>query len=279
MNSLRLFASAAVACTVLLGPSAASATAQIGGVISTTFSEGGGTCNKTALVPLTTPQDTFALNLAAPCAAGSAGGTLRGDAATGAVGLKVDASGTGFVSSEVSLIERWTLTPPAGTAAGTFAIPVNLHIDGTVSAGATAVLRGPFLTYNMTLLDTNSALPGGRIDGIGSVTSTGIYSQTFSGPVNVRYFGPGSLLSTVEIDVQMTVAQLSTGTIDFYNTAFASLTLPPGWTAVTSSGLPVVAVPEPSTVLLMLLGVGALALRGRGASAFIKRTRQQPAPG
>lgn len=278
MNNLRLFPAAVVACTALLGHGAASATAQIGGVISTTFSEGGGTCNKTALVPLTTAQDTFALNLAAPCAAGSAGGTLKGDAATGAVGLTVNASGTGFVSSEVSLVERWTLTPPAGTAAGTFAIPVNLHVDGTVSAGATAVLRGPFLTYNMTLLDTNSALPGGRIDGIGSVTGTGIYSQTFSGPVNVRYFGPGSLLSTVEVSVQMTVAQLSTGTIDFYNTAFASLTLPSGWTAVTSSGLPVVAVPEPSSALLILVGAGALVLRGRSAGAFLKRRRQQATP-
>jgi hypothetical protein len=272
MTLLRSCASAAIASIALLVHGAVGATAQIGGVISTTFSEAGGACNQTALVPLTTAQDTFALNLAAPCAAGSAGGTLKGDAATGTVGLKVNAAGTGFVSSQVSLIERWTLTPPAGTAIGTYAIPISLHIDGTVTTGARAVLGGPFLTYNMTVLDIYSSLPGGRLDGIGAVTSTGPYSKTFSGPVNVRYFGPGSLVSTVEIDVQMSVAQLATGTIDFYNTAFAALTLPPGWTAVTSSGLPVVgAVPEPATVLMMVLGMVALALRGRMAGAFVRR--------
>lgn len=270
MNYLRSSAPVAFACAALLAHGAASATAQLGGVISTTFSEGG--CNKSALVPLTTEQDTFALNLAAPCAAGSAGGTLKGDAATGSVGLKVDAAGTGFVSSQVSLADQWILTPPPGTAAGTYAIPVSLHIDGTVSAGAIAVLGGQFLTYSMTVLDFNSF--SSRIDGIDAVTVTGPYSKTFGGPLNVRYFGPGSSVpSKLEISVQMSVPQLRAGTIDFYNTAFAALTLPTGWTAVTSSGLPVTAVPEPATSALILLGLGTLVLLGRGAGAGNRRAK------
>lgn len=260
MTEIRSHFALATACIGLLAGGAASATAQIGGVVSTSFAEAFGACNKSALVPLTTLQDNFTLDLTAPCAAGSAGGNLKAAASTGSAGLKVFAAGTGAVAAQVSLIDNWVLTPPPGTAAGNYMIPVHLQIDGTVSAGATTQ-RPAFLDYGLTLRDVHGgSLPLATFTAYGSVTASGAYSQSYDNVLGVRYFGPGGgLQTTVETTVQMSVGQLASGTIDFYNTAFASLALPAGWSAVTSSGLPVVsAVPEPATAVLMLYGVGVL---------------------
>lgn len=272
MTQIRPFGLATAAFAALLAPGAASATANIGGTIGASFSEALGACNRALQVSNGTLQDTFALNLSAPCAAGFAGGNLQGTAASGAVGLRTFAAGTGSAAAQVSLTDNWILTPPPGTVAGFYLIPVSLHIDGTVSPGATALL-GTFLSYSMSLRDINSGLPSSSFSVTGSVTGTGVYSQTFSSMLNVRYFGPGSLLTTEEISVQLSAQQVFNGTVDFYNTAVASLALPAGWTAVTSSGLAVTPVPEPTTAVLMLLGVAALV--GRQARQ-LGRARQAP---
>jgi hypothetical protein len=261
---LRALAVGGAICAGLLAGSAAHATGYIGGIISTSFAEAFGACNKSALIPLDTRQDSFALNLAAPCAAGSAGGDLKGSAASGSVGLKVFATGTGAVAAQVSLMDNWVLTPPAGTLAGDYLIPVHLHVDGTITAGATTQ-RPAFLDYGLTLRDIYGGLaPPAVFTAYGSVAGTGAYSKTFDSMLSVHYYGPGGgLKTTVETTAQMTVGQLEHGSVDFYSTAFASLDLPAGWTAVTSSGLPVVSVPEPGTAMLMLCGAAALLARRR----------------
>jgi len=266
-----LFALAA-GCAALVAGGAAHATAQIGGVISTSFAEAFGACNKSSLTPQNTFQDSFALNVTAPCAAGSAGGDLKGSAASGSIGLKVYATGTGAVAAQVALFDNWVLTPPAGTLAGNYLIPVHLHIDGTVSAGATTQ-RPSFLDYGLTLRDIyGSNLPPAIFTAYGSVTATGAYSKTFDSFLSVRYYGSGGgLQTTVETTMQMTVGELENGTVNFYNTAFASLDLPAGWTAVTSSGLPVVAVPEPGTAMLMLCGLAAVVARRVRSKSFPAR--------
>lgn len=261
MTQVRSFTFAATVCAALLAHGNVGATASIGGVISASFNEAFGACNQNVQVSNGTLQNNFALNLSAPCAAGSAGGSLVGTAASGSVGLKTFAAGTGSAAAQVSLIEIWTLTPPPGTAAGIYAIPVSLHLDGTVSAGTTSLL-GRFLDYSMSLRDTNSGLPSSLFGVTGSVINTGLYSQTFNSLLSVRYFGPGSLPTTEEISIVLTSQQIFGGSVDFYNTAFASLALPAGWTAATSSGLPVTQVPEPATAVLMLLGVAGVLRRG-----------------
>lgn len=264
MNRLRALSALVATCSGLVAGGAAHATGHIGGVISTSFAEALGSCNKSSLIPLDTLQDSFALNLTAPCAAGSAGGNLKGSAASGSVGLKVFATGTGAVAAQVSLMDNWVLTPPVGTLAGDYLIPVHLHVDGTITAGATSQ-RPSFLDYGLTLRDLYGGLaPPAIFTAYGSVAATGAYSKTFDSVLSVHYYGPGGgLKTTVETTVQMSVFQLEHGTVDFYNTAFAALDLPAGWTAVTSSGLPVVAVPEPGTAILMLCGAAALVARRR----------------
>jgi hypothetical protein len=250
----------ATACSSLMVCGAAGATARIGGGVSATFSEGLGACNKSTLVPLTTLQDSFNLNLTAPCAAGSVSGSLKASTATSSAGLWVSAAGTGSASAQVSLIDTYFLTPPAGTPVGTYLIPVSLHLDGSVTAGSTGS-SGSFLEYGMSLSDgSGSNLPSATFSANGKVTSIGAYSQTFSSGLSVRYFGASSLPTSVEFGVNLRTGQFQGGTLDFYNTGSASLALPAGWSAVTSSGLPVVStVPEPATAVLLLLGVGLLA--------------------
>jgi len=260
MTKLRPLFLLATTCGVLLTCGAAGATAQIGGGINASFSEALGACNKSSQVPQTTLQDSFNLTLTAPCAAGSVSGTLRADTATGSAGLRVIAAGTGSASAQVSLIDTYVLTPLAGTPVGTHLIPVSLHIDGSVAAGSPAA-SGSFLSYGMGINDgSGSSLPSATFSANGKVTSIGAFSQTFNSDLSVRYFGPGSLPMTVQFTVNLTTGQFKDGTLDFYNTALVSLALPDGWSAVTSSGLPVVsAVPEPATAVLLLLGVGLLA--------------------
>ncbi len=64
-SGTRLLALAAACFGLAAGE--ASATASLGGVVSETFAAGLGSCNRSSSVPLSTPQDTFALSLAATC--------------------------------------------------------------------------------------------------------------------------------------------------------------------------------------------------------------------
>jgi hypothetical protein len=270
-----------IACATSFCAGEAGATALIGGTVSTLA--GSGTCNDNKTVSTSTSQDSFALNASTGCSGGSASGSIRGDAATASVGIKGSSSGNGFGSSEmageVTFIDKWLLNVPAGTAAGVIHIPVSITLEGNVSSGALfdTTFAG-FMTYDLSISDFYA--PSNAFSAIGKITADGNYSETFNGSVNLTYWGPDSLAQTTA-DVEMTVfiPALIEGTVDFYNTASIALDLPDGFSATTSSGLPLDfatstpptdpgnGVPEPLTLSLFAAGlVGAAATR-RGSKS------------
>jgi len=255
--------SLSLAAFLLLAAVDANAVALTGGVVS--LVGGSGSCNKSQLVPLDTPQDTFALLVSTACGGGSASGELRSDASSTSVGLHMTVSGTGAqAAADVSLIDHWTIGVPVGTAAGTvFTLPASFRLEGDIASGSTFGLSfGRFLDYGISLGQLGSL--SGILQRTGQVVSTGHFDQTFSGPVSFTYFGPG-VPTMADFEMQLFVFDLTQGDIDFSHTLSGSLTLPPGFTASSSSGTPLFVsspVPEPEAVSLMLLGLIVVATAG-----------------
>ena len=253
MASVRSLALAALA---LLAACEANAVAFTGGVVS--LVGGSGSCNKSQLTPLDTPQDTFSLVLSTGCSGGAELGELRSDASSTSVGLHVAVSGTGAqAAAQVGLIDTWTIGVPVGTATGSvFSLPAAFRLEGDIAPGSTfGTSLGRFLDYNVSLSQFGSL--SGILQRSGQVTSTGHFDQTFSGLVSFTYFGPG-VPTLADFEMQLSVFDLTQGDIDFIHTLSASLALPPGFTATSSSGTPLFVsspVPEPETLPLLLLGV------------------------
>jgi len=260
----------------------ANAAAFIGGTISSYA--GTGACSDPKFVSNGTAQDTFVLNSAAACGGGSASGAIRGDAASASVGLFATSSGNGFGSSgvagQVAFTDKWLLTVPVGTSVGYFNVPVSLKLDGSVSPGAVDDASfGRFLDYNLTISDLyNPLAPGNSFSALGKITTPGNFALTFDGSVNLYYWGPGSLPTTALVEMSLFLPALFEGTVDFYNTASITLDLPAGYSATTSSGLPLnfasvpvdppSGVPEPVTLALFSAGLaGAVAMRRRTKKA------------
>jgi hypothetical protein len=249
-----------LAVFTVLAAANVNAVALTGGVVS--LVSGSGSCNKSQQVPLNTPQDTFALALSTGCSGGSALGELRSDAASTSVGLYVAVSGTGAqAAAQVGLNDLWTIGVPIGTATGTaFTLPAAFRLEGDVASGSTfGAAFGRFLDYNISLSQFGSL--SGIVQRSGQVVSTGHFDQTFSGLVSFTYFGP-TVPTIADFEMQLSVFDLTQGDIDFFHTLSASLALPSGFTATSSSGTPLFVsspVPEPETLSLMVLGLIAIA--------------------
>ena len=246
-------------CSALALAGPAAATANMGGVVS--LIGGSGLCNVSALVPLNTPQDNFVLSRNTGCAGTSADAQLRASAATASVGLRAASSGNGLGSSQVAaqvyMTDQWQINVPAGTPLGTLILPVSLHLEGSVSPGAlTAFPSGAFLDYTM-----NIGLPFSFnvFQANGAIRTTGAFAQTFNGSVAWQYNGQ-PLRAAIELNLFM--AGLNEGVLDFYNSAAASIQLPAGYSVTTSSGVPLVfaPVPEPSPAALLAAGLALVLL-------------------
>ena len=263
-----------LALVALLGSavSAAQATAYLGSTIG--LVDGTSPCSRSAQIPNTTQQDTLHLALSA---CGTQSAEARG-AATGVLGLRASSaggtSGIRATSASISLLDHWVIAVPPGTANGSvFTIPVTLKIDGAVSAGAVHDARSPgFLQYTVSVIDFYGSGPGFFAqDYIGA---TGPFAQTLTGSVTFNYLG-AAVPSTLEVSMDLSIPALYDGTVDFYNTAALSLGLPPGFTATTSSNIPLVALPNDPPPTGAVPEPGTLTLGGIGLLALVGRTRRK----
>jgi hypothetical protein len=254
MTTLSIRIGPLLVCSALTLAGPATATATIGGVVS--LVGGSGSCNVSALVPLDTAQDNFLLSRATGCVGTSADVQLRGSAATASVGVRAASSGNGLgnsqVAAQVHLTDQWQISVPVATPLGSLTLPVSLHVEGSISPGALYHPNGgSFLAYAM-----NIGVPY-QISTLvvnGNVSTTGAFAQTFNGTVTWQYSGQ-PLRAAIGLDLFM--PGLLEGVLDFYNSAAASIQLPAGYSATTSSGLPLVfaPVPEPSPTALLAAGL------------------------
>ena len=248
-------------CSALTLAGPAAATATMGGVIS--LIGGSGICNVSALVPLDTAQDNFLLSRATGCVGTSSDAQLRGSAATASVGMRAASSGNGLGSSQVAaqvyLADQWQISVPVGTPLGPLTLPVSLHLEGSISPAALEAGFGRFLDYGMNIGVFRSF---SALSAYGFITTTGAFAQTFNGSVTWQYTGQ-PLRASIELSLAM--QGLNEGVLDFYNSAAASIQLPAGYSATTSSGLSLVfaPVPEPSPTALLAAGLVLVLLAPR----------------
>ena len=258
MEMTALIRTLAATALAVLTTSEVHAVARTGGTISIAFDTGLGSCNKSQQVPADTAQDSFAIAVSGSCGGDFASAELHSDASSAAIGLHATVSGGAQAAGIVSLIDRWTMGVPVGTVQGTvFTVPVSLRLSGNIAAGSAFFpAYGRFVDYGMTL----SPFSGGNLpyfQQIGRIASPGVFDQTFSGLVSFKYFGP-SVPAELEFDAYLSVPGLTQGDIDFSHTLSASLVLPDGITATSSSGAPLFVsspVPEPETLSLMVSGL------------------------
>lgn len=212
--------------------------------------------------------DALNLKATAACGGQSAETELRADAATESIGLRGQAVGSQFGSSQaagsVNLSDRLLFTVPTGTRDGTvFHVPVTFTLDGLISGDALYdTLYNRFIDFDFSI----DAF-GVGFQKFGQIASTGAYSQSFSGIADLSYAG-GTLPLVANLSLQLDLVSLLYGTADFFHTATVSLDLPTGMSVTNSSGVPLfikavtppTTVPEPSGLLLLVAGVRALGM-------------------
>jgi hypothetical protein len=168
-----------------------------------------------------------------------ASGTLKATASTVGPGSEADATAAFF-----NLI---TLDPPAGFTGSSVTGVVTMDITGTTKPG----IEGSPATG----LGCLSLEPGNTL-------CTPLLQNASGGPVHGSVTLPFELLLsdlTLGIGGKFVAGATNGGAADFGGTSETTVTLPPGWTytsALGNFGIP--AVPEPST--LLLLGIGLFSL-------------------
>jgi quercetin dioxygenase-like cupin family protein len=187
------------------------------------------------------------------------------------------------VNAFVGLIDRWIFTLPTSVTTGTIlSFPVSFTLDGTVAPGSSYRSSfSSFMNYVFSISDPQQGLS--QFQQTGSITSPGVYADTFSGIINLINRGPG-LGMVADVEMNLWIPGLESGLIDFYNTARISLDLPAGVSVTTSTGLPLTfegspvvpepgSVPEPMSWMLLMAGLAGLTVRTRRPYAMGKWMR------
>ena len=266
----------AICAGLVLCVTGTNASAALIGGVAAAHAGGSPGCQDTKAVPLTTVQDHLALSASTACLGESASVDLYADAATTSVGMKAAAnSGVDLgaqVNAFVGLIDRWVFTLPASVATGTIlSIPVSFTLDGSVAPGSSYRSGfSRFMDYVFTISDPQQGFSQFQqtFQKTGSISSPGAYADTFSGIINLINRGPFFGM-VADVEMNLWIPGLESGSIDFYNTAKIFLDLPDGVSVTSSTGLPVTfgtppvvpepgSVPEPSTWILLMVGFAGI---------------------
>lgn len=256
---------------ITLGGTPQASAATLGGVGSGVASTGA--CNYSFITPLNTVQDTYTQNGGTACGGETSSVALSGDASTATISNAANSSGNKTTGSSsafgtVQLTDTWLVSAPSGTPALSYInIPVEISIEGSVSPGSQAYFESGFLSYNLKISDKyDPLLPGNNFTIFGNITTTGIFSETFFG--NINLYNYGSDLMPIAALVEMLLdSAIYEGAVSI--TSSMKLILPDGFTAKTSSGIPLEfgtsgpsPVPLPAALPLFAAGLSAMGFMG-----------------
>ena len=272
---------------VLCATGSNASAAMIGGVASV-HAGGSPGCQDAKAVPLTTLQNNLAMSASVACLGESASVDLYADAATTSIGMQGFADPVfklgAQVNAFVGLIDRWLFTLPASVPTGTIlSFPVSFTLDGSVAPGSSYRSSfSSFMNYVFTISDPQQGYsPFQTFQKTGSITTPGVYADTFSGIINLINRGPFFGMMA-DIEMNLWIPGLESGSIDFYNTAKIFIDLPDGVSVTTSTGLPLTfvtppvvpepgSVPEPATWMLLTIGlVGVVGSKRRQGKKWIR---------
>lgn len=279
-NLSKICCTVAIFAGLALATIGSSASASMIGGVAAAHAGGGSGCQDTHSVPLTTVQNSMALSASVGCLTESASVDMYADAATASLGVQASAIPNAALGTQanalVGLIDRWIFTLPAGVATGAMlSIPVSFTLDGNItplSSYRSSYER--FMDYGFSILDLGNTTS--QFSRYGRITAPGVYSNVFSGVINLINGGPG-LGMMAEIDMSLNIPGLEVGLIDFYHTARISLDLPDGVSVATASGLPLdfgshivpdpVSLPEPASWMLLMIGLAGVVSHTRRMNA------------
>ena len=245
--------------------------ATLGGVVTGNAAKG--QCSYSLSTPLNTVQDTYNQTGGTTCFGQSSSATVSGDAATATVSNSANSSGNKTSGSsaafgDVQLHDSWLVSAPIGTPINSYiTVPVEISIQGSVSADAQAYYLSNFLTYNLSISDKYDPLaPGNNFSVLGNITTTGSFSQTFIGSLNLYNKGSAAFPFTAMVAMILD-SSIYEGSVDIKSSI--KLDLPNGFAAFTSSGKPLnfgttgpSPVPLPAAFPLMAAGISGMGLLG-----------------
>ena len=189
-------------------------------------------------------------NAVATCPSGSA--EARVDLATASLGVLASADSTPqattISTAESELFDRLHFHVPAGLDGLPFSLGILFAVDGVMGAGATQT-TGALLNARCTITDMGSF---DVFDGLAIETTPFTGTRTFPGVLSVT---PPDY--TINVSMHMLAPGVTEDVVDFLTSGTLHLTVPPGVTYDSDSG--VFFAPEPGAPAIAAAAAGALA--------------------
>jgi hypothetical protein len=179
----------------------------------------------------------------------SAVSRARADLATGQLGIFASATGGGATGAYAAFNDRVFL-PHSATGS-----PIPVHLD--VLLEGSAVADDPFYFLTNSFLQVSYAINGSSNPVITRFPlAPGPYAVDFSVPTSPT--SPQFSITANLLTNSGGSDTLTNGTADFYNTAAFSMSLPPGITYTSASGVFLTATPEPASLSAVLAPLASL---------------------